>query len=108
MNHRKMKDACALQVGLGGQVQGRFHFCFLLAGARTLLVAPGLTTRSILTTRSKDASSNKCLTSSNKCLTSSNKCHATRSKDASQLQAVQLRCSLPLGHGSGCSSATVA
>ena len=38
-----------------------------LVGARTLVGAPGLTTRS------KDATRNKCIASSNKCLTSSNK-----------------------------------
>ena len=38
-----------------------------IPGARTLLGAPGLTTRS------KNATSSKCIASSNKCLTSSNK-----------------------------------
>ena len=56
----------------------------LLLGARTLLGAKGIATRS------KDATSNKCHASSNKCLTSSNKKLlgapgiATRSKDATR------------------------
>ena len=45
----------------------------LLLGARTLLRAPGIATRSILTTSNKKLLGAPGLTTSNKCLTSSNK-----------------------------------